>query len=292
MKTEKLILGTVQFGMDYGINNKNGRPDSAEIEKILDHAFESGIGMLDTAERYGNSQQSIGDYHRGRDCKFDLITKLDFSSIKSEEELNQRVEGAINKLNVSGLYCCMFHTFSALESNYSNHESAFQKLITDKKVAKLGVSLHSNAEFEQALAYDIVSIIQLPFNLFDNENSRGNMLRKARDQGIEIHVRSVFLQGLFFKDPESISYKLQPFLKYLRLLGEIAKDCEMSINQLALSYVMMQEDIDKVLIGVDNQSQLIENIENADFDLPSDVIEEINTINMKDNELLNPANWS
>lgn len=287
----KIILGTAQFGLNYGINNTQGKPSYSEIKKILDYAFSSGIWLLDTAEAYGNSHQIIGDYHKNSNNRFGIITKINFADESRDLNLANRVNENLRQLAVDSLYCYLFHSLSDLKQYYQKYENDFNKLIFKKKVKKIGVSVYSNTELEEAMNYNLVSLIQLPFNLFDNIKQRGYGLLKAKQRNIEIHTRSVFLQGLFFKDIATLNSRFWSLSEHLAIIKKLAFNSKLDIARLALGYVLSQKNIDGVLIGVDNLRQLEQNIDNVKTNLPLDLIEKINKIDVKESDLLNPSNW-
>ena len=115
----KLILGTVQFGINYGINNKIGKPSSNEIKEILDFAFERNINILDTAEAYGSSQERIGGYIKQSNNKFEIITKYSRYRNDLPSNIVDRVKKNLEILNVEKLYCYMFHNFNDYTSFFN-----------------------------------------------------------------------------------------------------------------------------------------------------------------------------
>jgi aryl-alcohol dehydrogenase-like predicted oxidoreductase len=191
----KLVLGTVQFGLDYGINNQNGRPSLAEIEMILIRAYEAGIRCLDTAEAYGNAHQIIGDFHKKhKGIRFNIITKIPANFAGT---LSETIDSYLGQLNVEKIESILFHSYDTYEKNRED----INQLNSIKKTGKIesvGVSVYNNTQIENLLQDTLIEIIQLPFNLLDNIALRGAILEKAKQQGKIIHSRSAFLKGLFF----------------------------------------------------------------------------------------------
>lgn len=290
MTKKKLILGTVQFGLNYGINNTKGKPSSENIKNILDTAYKNGIYLLDTAEAYGDSQEKIGEYHLNSSNKFEIITKFSATVKNLPFNITERIKKNIATLQVNNLYCYMFHSFKDFDSYFKSFHKDLSSLKKEGIIKKIGVSLYTNQEFEKVLKFDDIDLIQLPFNLLDNTTKRGEILSKAVKKGIEIHTRSVFLQGLFFKKTTDLSGNLKPLNKNFDKLHNLCSD-SYKMNDLALNYVHSQEKIDKVLIGVDTVDQLLDNLSSIKKEISSDTIEEINNINVEQNELLNPSNW-
>lgn len=288
---EKIILGTAQFGLDYGINNNEGKLNEKKINSILDFAFEHNIRFLDTAEAYGDSQKTIGDYHKKFGQKFEIITKFNSKETYLPLKLSEKVKQNLEILNVDCLYCYMFHSFNDFKLFFLQYKVEIEDLKKRGLIKKLGVSVYTNEEAEQLLKYDKIDIVQLPYNLLDNANKRADIIERLKKRGVEVHTRSTFLQGLFFKKEEELPNKLKVLLPYVQELKRIAKENVLDLNSMSLNYVISQKNIDNVLIGVDSVEQLIENMDVLNQTLPESVIQEIDLIDVKETALLNPSNW-
>lgn len=286
----KLILGTVQMGLDYGINNSSGKISLENSCMILSKAFELGIDTLDTAEAYGNAHQVIGNFHLSNPkIKFKVITKVPHDVVAAEIE--QKIRTYINDLNVDCLEVLMFHSFDSYENNRS-----IIAVLNDLKnlgmIKHIGVSVYTNNQIEALLSDDDVTVVQMPFNLLDNESIRGDLMNKMKAKGKVIHTRSAFLQGLFFKEQfenNSISQKLS---NELIAIKNISKKENTSISTLALSYCLNQKDIDQVLIGVDSVNQLIDNLKAVDYKMNHEALIKINALKVDNLDLLNPSLWN
>ena len=156
----------------------------------------------------------------------------------------------------------------------------------------MGVSIYTNEELEDLLKYDDIDIVQLPFNLLDNSKQRASILKKSKDKGIEIHTRSAFLQGLFFKELNTIPKKISALTSSLKEIKEIAKSYKLEIANLALNYVYQQDFIDNVLIGVDTVDQLNENLKQIETPVSMEIIRRIDEIDTDEKAFLNPSNWN
>jgi aryl-alcohol dehydrogenase-like predicted oxidoreductase len=184
----------------------------------------------------------------------------------------------------------MFHSYASYEDNIGNF-AVLKRLKLNKKIKTIGVSVYTNNEIEKVILNDDIDIIQLPFNLFDNTNLRSDILMKAISKGKIIHTRSALLQGLFFKDWNSTNKIAQKLKKELAFISEISRNENTSISALALSYCLLQKTIDNVLIGVDSLRQLEDNIKSISYKITPQTIEHINTIKIKNLDLLNPSLW-
>jgi uncharacterized protein len=282
----KIILGTVQFGLNYGINNSAGKPSEMEVFSILDIASQYGINCLDTADAYGDSIFVIGHYHQKTNNKFKILSK--FKNV-NQGELMQIAKKSLDSLNVSQFEVYSYHSYN----DYLNNQSVINDLLELKAIGlvkKIGISVYTNTEFMKVIDDKNIDVIQLPFNILDNQNLRGSLIEKAKQNGKEIHVRSIFLQGLFFMDFNRFPEKLLPLKPYIKSIKEFSNFESVSIQSLALSYAIFNDNIDNVLIGVDNSTQLLNNIDSIQNN--TKVFEYINnTIFVKETELLNPVNW-
>lgn len=283
----KVILGTVQFGLNYGINNSIGKPSKNKVFEILDFAFTSGIKTLDTANAYGNSELLIGEYIETRkQTEFNVCSKFNVSI-----DIENIIKSTLSRLNSKKLYSFSFH-------NYDCYKSAadleIEKLLKHKQngiIEKIGVSIYTNEQLREVINCSWIDVIQLPYNLLDCNFEKVTLLKLAKSKQKIIHSRSAFLQGLFYMDINNLPLKLIPLMPYLKLIDSIAFENNVSKNQLALNFVLQNSYIDKVLIGVDTVEQLSENL-NCITILNSKVLNQIEAIDVKENELLNPANWN
>ncbi len=285
----KLILGTVQMGLPYGINNTSGQVSLHDSFEILDYAFENGIEILDTAEVYGNAHKVIGEFHKKYPTKkFQIITKL---PNQLDGDISRKVDSYLDEIVVDQLHALLFHSFSSYKNSINDFDG-LRKLKLGKKIKNIGVSVYTNGEIEEVLENEEIDIIQLPFNLFDNTNLRGAILEKAKSKGKTIHTRSALLQGLFFKDANEKSETVQNLKSELTVLADISKKYNVPISKLALSYCIHQNTINNVLIGVDSISQLKDNIQSVNYEISPEIIDEINTIHVTNLDVLNPSLWS
>lgn len=288
---EKIILGTVQLGLDYGINNSTGKPSEQDAFTILNYAHDHNLRILDTAEAYGNAQKIIGDFHMSfPNKKFKVITKFSGKEKISDLDLIKRIDENIIELRVESLYAYMFHNYSQFEQNTILFP-LLEKLREEGKIQQLGISLYTNSEIEMIVKSSCYfDFIQIPFNLLDNNTKRFDLISKIREKGTQIHTRSAFLQGLFFKKLENLPEYFQEIKSDLELIRKFAIDNNLTLSELALKYVLNQSHIDYCLIGVDSINQLKDNLRivesaiNVNFDL----IDKIDVVN---DSLLNPVNW-
>lgn len=290
-KIDKIILGTVQFGIAYGINNKIGKPSLESVFSILEEAYKLGIRTLDTAEAYGNAHEVISLFHKQSEIRFNIISKFSSTVETYSSNILERIEQHCVSFDIPFLGGYMFHSYDEFTKIIKEQPTLLKSLEGSKYVQKIGVSVYDNYQIENLLRYKEINLIQLPFNLFDNESRRKNILTKAKLEGIEIHTRSSFLQGLFFKDIEFLSGNLIELKDELTFINQLSKEMNTGIGSLALNYPLSKGFIDKVLIGVDSIEQLRLNVNSINKNLRDNYFNEIDLIKIKNDELLNPAKW-
>lgn len=284
----KLVLGTVQFGLDYGINNSKGKPHQDEVFKVLNRAYELGIDELDTADAYGNSVEVLAAYRSNYpNTKFKIMSKF---ICEKNCEITAAFEISCKRLEIEKLDGYYFHRFEDFKS-FNNFDGVNQ-LKSQGKLGKLCVSLYSLEDLELAVNSPHVDLIQLPFNVFDRSREKIALLKKAKEQGKQIYVRSAFLQGLFFKDPDQLPPKLVPLRESLIKLKSLSTSYQISIEEICLKFLDEQSFIDKIVIGVDSSAQLESNIHSLNKKLPQELLTEIINIPVLHPELLNPVNWN
>lgn len=274
----KIVLGTVQFGLQYGVNSA-GRPSEEAVKGILAEAAKGGISTLDTSSAYGNSEEILGECVTPEE-NFKIVSKYP----KGETPVKEMFNASLKRLKIDSLYGYLLHHFEVYKSNPKVWDE-FIALKNSDKVKKIGFSLYTPEELELILDNKSpFDLIQVPFNIFDKKFLP--YMKELHDKGVDIHVRSIFLQGLFFKDRNALPEKLKPMKKYLLQLDEFSKASGLSISEIALNYNLQNPYIDGVLIGVDNVEQLQMNL-NSVKDTPIDI-----EVEVKEQELLNPVNWN
>jgi len=285
----KLILGTVQMGMPYGIGNSDGQISETESINILNFAYKNGIRLLDTAEAYGTAHNVIGKYHRlFSESEFKVITKLPHVI---DENIALKIDHYLSDLRIKSLHALLFHSFESYKNN-KHQLNILKQFKSAKKIELIGVSAYTNEEVEEIIEDKNIDIIQLPYNVFDNFNLRNKILQKAKDKGKILHTRSCFLQGLFFMPLNSNKLIVKKLKNELDILHSISERHQISLPRIALNYCLQQKLINSVLIGVDSVHQLKQNLDDANFILSSNIVEEINSIHIKNKDLLNPSLWN
>jgi len=282
----KLALGTAQFGLDYGISNQTGIVQLFEIEKILRKAESHGIDLLDTAQAYGESESRIGITDTN---DFRIITKLKPGIVFSEIESS--VNSSLVKLHKDRLYGVLFHNFEDFRQDIQTID-ALNKCKDRDLIEKIGFSLYYPAELEFLLKQKVdFDLVQIPFNVFDQRFKP--YFSDLKSAGIEIHTRSVFLQGLVFLQPHRLSRHFYEYLKLFTTFHEEVNKANLSIASACLGYVCLQDEIDRVIIGVCSEKELLSNIhavQDTRFKY-GNLMNEISKFRIADEKITLPFNW-
>ena len=275
-------MGTVQFGLEYGINNTKGQTTKDEVSRILKQCEKVGIVNIDTAAAYGSAENVLGEViqSEGLFNSFQITTKCKGDALNN---LSLSTRESLQKLRVEKLHCQMFHSYQDFK-----HAEDF---IKPDSVDKMGVSVYTNEELLDTIKDPKICVVQCPFNLLDNDSVRGESLKLAKEKGVEVQVRSAFLQGLFFMDRNNLPLALSDLRSPLEELDSICIENEITMSHLALGYCLSKDYIDKVVIGVDSLEQLNINIEAIKTPLPKIILQEIDKITVSNQKLLNPTNW-
>ena len=277
----KLALGTAQFGLDYGVTNSEGKVQVEEVELILECAKENSINTLDTAASYGNSEEVLGSIGIS---DFQIITKT-IPLKNGVDEVIKHFQQSLTFLNKSSVNGLLIHNI--IEIELMNFNTLFKELTELKRqglVNKIGFSTYTPEQVDFLLKNFDFDLIQVPFNIFDNRLIQGGQLQALNNKGIEVHARSVFLQGVLL-DFNNLSNYFSPWKKEFSIYQETVKDNGLSLLECALNFVLNIREIDKVLVGVNSERQLKEIIQAVKrrSNLSAYPINDIN--------LLNPSLW-
>jgi aryl-alcohol dehydrogenase-like predicted oxidoreductase len=285
-QVQRLVLGTVQFGLNYGINSE-GKPSEIEVKKILELCKNKGLRFIDTAYVYGNSEDVIGrNWPNEASDSFKIITKLPPGT--TPDTAVGQTKASLARLRQKSVYGLLFHRFSDYKTDHTAFDQVLVDLKSQRHITHYGFSLYQPEEalwlLENAQSVDIV---QVPYSILDRRFEA--VFKKLKDKfNTEIHVRSVFLQGLYFKSPEDLPAHLYPLKKYLIAIQRQADRHQVSLATLLLSFIFQNDLIDGILTGVDNSAQLEQNIQGLSQLIPN--LSEIPVQN-EHLKLLNPANW-
>ncbi len=285
----RLALGTVQFGLPYGIANQAGQVTRATARNMLQLAREQGIDTLDTAIAYGESEACLGEVGTQG---FNLVTKLPAIPDECKDVaawVREQLSASLGRLGVSGVYGLLLHRPSQLlEGDGETLFRAMRDLKETGTVKKIGVSIYSPGELDGLIPKFCFDLVQAPFSLVDQRLFRSGWLHKLNQEGVEIHTRSAFLQGLLLMPQAAVPDKFAHWATQLQRWHSWLATHSTSAAQVCLAYPLSFPEVDRIVIGADSESQLAQIIEAASQGLASDLPD----IACDDERLINPANWS
>lgn len=287
-----MILGTVELGLDYGINNYSGKPSYQQAFELLDTAWNEGIRELDTAAAYGDSEKIIGNYQETTGHSFLIDTKLPVSI--GQGQYDDCLNAAYDRLHVETIHLLYLHSFAQCRDDMLLDFLRSQK--ENKKIEHIGISIYEPEELQYIIdSLPFVDTIQFPFSILDSHRWIGNgLLNKAKDTKKRLYVRSVFLQGLMFKSESDEFIKSIGAEKYIEAIGRIAVNNGFSIAEMAYKYVIQMPEIDDVIIGCQNANDVMMNmaINNSEKRLNREAIDKIDNISsIITNIIIDPRKW-
>lgn len=263
-KISEMTLGTVQLGMNYGINNKNGKPSAETAAKILETAESCGITTFDTAAAYGDSENVLGEYFFKRNSKPTIVTKLHFDDISKNElfdVLVKKAELSAKRLRVEKLPFLMLHNESYIKKYGASIINALKKLKSEGFVENIGASFSDKRELSSLCDAETFDCIQIPLNIFDNKEISDGSIEKLSEQGVSVFVRSVYLQGLFFMNANELPGKLLPAREPIEKLRRLSEEFGMTVGELALSFIRSAEGVSSIVLGCETAEQTRQNAE-------------------------------
>jgi len=287
----KIALGSAQFGMDYGVNSADGQVRPEEVKKILSYAHSRNIDLLDTAPAYGNSEKTLGKINISN---FKVITKTrHFNSLEINSNdvklLINDFHHSLNDLKQDSIYGVLMHNADdLLKLGAEKLFDQLQELKKAKKIVKIGVSVYDYSQLQSILDNFDIDLVQLPFNILDRRMIDSGMLAILRSKGVEVHARSVFLQGLLLMSEQNRPDIFNRWNVLWKIWHEWLNDNQITALEATIRYAISMSEISKVLVGVDTEDQLKEIFISSSGALPK-VPDELFT---DDANLLNPSSWS
>jgi aryl-alcohol dehydrogenase-like predicted oxidoreductase len=288
----KLAIGTAQFGMNYGVANNLGQVSKSQAILIVNEAFNNSIRFLDTAPVYGNSESLIGNL--GINSDWNIITKIPklHENVINEESIRKiefGFESSLSNLKRNDVYGLMIHSsFDLLKEGGYRLYDFLVGLKNDKRIKKIGISVYDSSQIEIILNKFDIDLIQLPLNIFDQRLLKNGVLKDLKRKKIELHARSVFLQGIILQNINNLPEYFNSYLKLFKAFED--KTDALSLNKLSLAFAFVNSipEIDRIIVGIDSFGQFKEILENTnrkiDVDLCSD-------LSINDERLINPGLW-
>jgi hypothetical protein len=277
----KLAIGTVQFGLDYGITNHSGQVAIDEVKDILDYAKTNNIDTLDTAARYGNSEQVLGGVGVNN---YRIITKT--------TPLKNGVDGVIkgfhqslDNLNIGQVDGLLIHNIDDVkDKRFGDLFHKVNELKEEGLINKIGFSTYTPDQVDFLLENFDFDLIQVPFNIFDTRLIEGGQLQALKKKNIEIHARSIFLQGVLL-DFDNLSSYFSKWKKQFDKYQSTVEKSGLSLLEYALNFTLNVQEIDKILVGVNSADQLKEIVQAKKKQ------SSLSAFPIDDIALLNPGLW-
>lgn len=291
----KIGLGTVQFGSDYGVSNPQGITPATEVKDILRLAWKNEITILDTAASYGMSEEVIGQCIP-EGASFKIVTKTPlFKKDRIEKEdaarLKETLLQSLKRVKQPDVYALLVHHAPDLLMPGGHYLWQTMECLKETGlVKKIGVSVYSPDEIEELLGKYQPDLIQLPVNVFDQRMIQKGYLKRLKDLGIEIHSRSVFLQGLLLLTPENLPPYFNPIRPIVMQYRSAVKKRRISPLAAALEFVYQQPEIDHIIVGVNNHSHL-EEIINVVHNLEILSNFDFSQYAVTEESIINPSLW-
>ncbi len=268
-----MSIGTVQLGMNYGIANNAGKPDEAKSFSMLRAAFENGVTSLDTARAYGDSEEVIGAFLKTWEGDMPYITTkvrgLFDPTGDIESHVINSIEDSLTRLGVKKVDCVLAHSPVDMFQHGAKLAAALEKIQKMGYTDTVGISIYTKEDIEEMLKYPQYAATQVPMSIFDQRLIASGTVQKLKDANYVTFVRSVFLQGVFFLDPDAVTDPLlvEHAVPKIRLIREIAAAEGMSVAQLAIAFMRDTVGVTSLVLGADTPDQVKENI--AYFDVPA-----------------------
>jgi aryl-alcohol dehydrogenase-like predicted oxidoreductase len=288
---KKLGLGTVQWGLPYGIANQQGITSPEAVTRLLNVARSHGLEVLDTASFYGKSETVLG---KNKLDGFKVITKTpSFTNQRiTNAEIDQLSEAfyrSLSLLNVKKVYGLLIHHSDNLL--IPDGEKLLAKIANLKKeglIKKIGISVYDSSQVDSVLKIFKPDLVQLPLSVFDQRMLESGHLQLLKSQGTEIHVRSVFLQGLLLMPLNDLPSFFKPIYPSLVRWREAAREQGLTAHQAAIAFVKNLPEVDIVLVGLDSLSQFNTCIDSFSIDKKFDA----SGLACNDPVFVNPSMWS
>lgn len=289
----KLGLGTVQFGLDYGVSNTSGQVAPDEVRRILQKAAEHGISVLDTAAGYGNAEAVLGQC-RPPGAAFSIVTKTQpLKAVCVDDaglwQVAANFEASLSSLGRQSVYgLLVHHGGDLLLPGGERLYATLRQWQAEGRVTKIGVSVYDRAEINALFERYAFDLVQLPLSVFDQRLLRDGTLTTLHRAGVEIHARSVFLQGVLLMESSDLPDHLRGLKPCLDTFQAIAKDMKVSQMTAALGFLKSIPEIAVALVGVLSTRQLQECIDAYNLAAPTS----FSSCAVTDETLVDPRSWS
>jgi aryl-alcohol dehydrogenase-like predicted oxidoreductase len=294
-QNSRIVLGTAQLGMPYGIANNSGKPDQDITDEIILSAWNSGCREFDTAQVYGDSESVLGcSIEKLKlNSKIKVITKpAPDINFKHPEIVAKSLKESISRLNIKKLYGVLLHDEKQLDDWDNGLGESLIRVKNEGLTENIGVSVYSPSQALRALSAKGLDIIQIPTNIFDTRFKKAGVFEKAHEFKKIIYVRSIYLQGLLLMHPDNLPVHLElakPYLEELHLLASEYGE----IKDLARQFVLQSFPDARLVIGMESPEQVSENFQSEPVKISDKLLEKIDTVfDSLPEKLVNPSLWN
>ena len=291
----RLVLGTAQMGMPYGINNRSGQPNQTEALEMVWEAWQSGICEFDTGQAYGESEKVLGDiFSKIGICeKVRVFTKLNPAlDLKNTFVAEKALESSLKRLRVEKLAGLMLHHENQLDLWPQGLGAWLKKKRAGGVIEAIGVSLYTPSKALEVLEMADIQFVQIPANVLDRRFESEGVFRKAVALKKKVYLRSVFLQGLLATASASIPEKMAFAIPAVEKVQRLARQLELSVAELCFAYVILRWPIAQVVFGAETKEQVLQEIRMFRRTYPSNLIERVESeLNEYDSRIVNPNLW-
>ena len=283
----RIVLGGAQLGLPYGILNGGETLSREEVARILDTAFGHGIDSIDTAIAYGQSESIIGETAQNR---FKVISKLPPipSSVSNVSEwVHTQVDASLSRLKCTSLDALLLHRPQDLTGIHGAElYDAISSLKIEKIIHRFGVSIYTPDELTSILGTFDIDVVQAPLNVFDRRIL--GVIDQLTARNIEVHVRSVFLQGVLIASPKDRPQRFQPWSEHFSQFDTWVRSTGVSAMACCLGFALQQPGVAKLVIGTmsaESLTEIMNSVPNMHLEVPADLQSSIE-------QLIDPRVWS
>jgi aryl-alcohol dehydrogenase-like predicted oxidoreductase len=260
LAADRIVLGAAALGQPYGIANPPNLITQAETEAVLSAAWSRGIRQIDTAPLYGEAEKRIGQWTECTGNSFRTISKLppmkEVPDAKVEITIRSYVDSTCQNMHIEKLEGYLLHDPDDFVRPYIRQ--TLRVLQVEGRCGFTGISVYRPEDVTMAVSIDRVDALQLPMNLFDNRFVESGLLETCDATGVRVFARSVFLQGLVFRDPNTLPDFFAPIQPQLHAIQELSNQTDFSLPQLVLAYVLQMRENDHVVLGCRHASEVDE----------------------------------
>jgi len=286
---EKISLGTVQFGLDYGISNHKGQTSKQEVKNILNFAKQKNVSSIDTAASYGESEKVLGSIGVSG---FHIVTKIPStgdSKINIKEFIDENFKRSLQRLNLESVYGVLLHNPNDL---FGKNGSVIFKLLESFKqeglVKKIGISAYNPETVEKITTNFEIDLVQGPLNIFDKRFISSGVLDSLSKSNIEFHSRSSFLQGLLLMNKNSLPMYFSKWVNLFNSFTNVLKELDITPLEACVAFSLSVRNANKVIFGIESLSQLNEIFKASTLDIDTNIF---NHLENDDPMLINPSLW-